>query len=665
MKRLIFVLMMFLSLTGSGQSGKIPLRQIADIDTTTIVKPQWQAYIESLFSTQYWTPDANGIRYNGNVGINNPSLANHKLSVGGSIFVSQDISGNSATVYEADIQELRVGYRTITSSIPSPSFTGLFGFNGVIWMNSADNKLYFTNSTNTYDLTSGGAGGTYTGWNLLSNGVSRASISNGANVNFAAGSGIGISYSGVDNTLTFTSTGAGVTSQWIDDVYGISYTAADPKGRVGIGTSSQTGYVLNVGKPISGWAANFENSHVNSHGIRIKTGNSLSSYASIYVESPSGGLFDLTNNGALRFRKYGVGSFAGTATKLLGVDISGNVVETSTTGSSYTLPLAANGTRGGIQIGYSPTSNNFALQLSSEKAYTAVPDATTSVKGISMFSSLNFSVSGGTVSIATNGVNEDNLNCLNTPDDNSLLGYNTSTGTFQWRYPTESSSKWTDAGTYTYLTSTTDRLLVGYDTDYLPGYKMVVNKIGNNSAYFSGNVSISTPYGLAVGTSTLYNGQLTLSNSTTVSYTSNSGTYWANQNGKPYYTNGVGVVKDLLDSPDYGTIGLNLTTSTATIDASLRTNAYATSITNNVTVTINNVNSSTHVSKGTIVIFHSNTTPYTLTLYCNTDGSGNDLICRTEAGSGVINLSTTASTYDIISWEYNNGVFYATSKTVK
>ena len=42
---------------------------------------------------------------------------------------------------------------------------------------------------------------------------------------------------------------------------------------------------------------------------------------------------------------------------------------------SYTLPLAANGTRGGIQIGFttSATNRNYAVQLNNEKAYVNVP----------------------------------------------------------------------------------------------------------------------------------------------------------------------------------------------------------------------------------------------------------------------------------------------------
>ena len=50
------------------------------------------------------------------------------------------------------------------------------------------------------------------------------------------------------------------------------------------------------------------------------------------------------------------------------------------TDTVYTLPLAANGTRGGIQIGYSSSGKNYAVQLSSEKAYVNVPWTDTTYK---------------------------------------------------------------------------------------------------------------------------------------------------------------------------------------------------------------------------------------------------------------------------------------------
>ena len=52
-----------------------------------------------------------------------------------------------------------------------------------------------------------------------------------------------------------------------------------------------------------------------------------------------------------------------------------------TTPPQYSLPLAANGTRGGIQIGYTQSGKNYPVQLDSEKAYVNVPwsDTTYSV----------------------------------------------------------------------------------------------------------------------------------------------------------------------------------------------------------------------------------------------------------------------------------------------
>lgn len=41
--------------------------------------------------------------------------------------------------------------------------------------------------------------------------------------------------------------------------------------------------------------------------------------------------------------------------------------------NNYSLPLAADGTRGGIQIGYTENAQNYPVELSSEKAYVNVP----------------------------------------------------------------------------------------------------------------------------------------------------------------------------------------------------------------------------------------------------------------------------------------------------
>ena len=54
--------------------------------------------------------------------------------------------------------------------------------------------------------------------------------------------------------------------------------------------------------------------------------------------------------------------------------LTGQNTETYTLPSGYSLPLAADGTRGGIQIGATSLGvKEYAVQLSSEKAYVAVP----------------------------------------------------------------------------------------------------------------------------------------------------------------------------------------------------------------------------------------------------------------------------------------------------
>lgn len=73
------------------------------------------------------------------------------------------------------------------------------------------------------------------------------------------------------------------------------------------------------------------------------------------------------------------------------------------TNTVYSLPLASSGTRGGIKIGYTSTTNNRAVQLSSEKAYVNIPTASSSTTGLmssTMVSKLNGIASGATADSA-------------------------------------------------------------------------------------------------------------------------------------------------------------------------------------------------------------------------------------------------------------------------
>ena len=69
-----------------------------------------------------------------------------------------------------------------------------------------------------------------------------------------------------------------------------------------------------------------------------------------------------------------------TATGSLGTSLTGNgttgdpfLLTLTSPDTTYTLPLAADGTRGGIQIGYSENNKNYPVELDNEKAYVNVP----------------------------------------------------------------------------------------------------------------------------------------------------------------------------------------------------------------------------------------------------------------------------------------------------
>lgn len=103
-------------------------------------------------------------------------------------------------------------------------------------------------------------------------------------------------------------------------------------------------------------------------------------------------------------------------------------------GGSYTLPLAANGTRGGIQIGYSEsslsTNRNYAVKLSGEKAYVTVPWIEYDLSPYATTSSVNTALEEYLKIDGTRAM-EGSLR----PDTNSdgSSGYNLGTSQFYWK----------------------------------------------------------------------------------------------------------------------------------------------------------------------------------------------------------------------------------------
>lgn len=64
---------------------------------------------------------------------------------------------------------------------------------------------------------------------------------------------------------------------------------------------------------------------------------------------------------------------AGDRAGLMSADDKTKLNGIAANANNYSLPLAANGTRGGIQVGYAANGRNYPVQLSGEKAYVNVP----------------------------------------------------------------------------------------------------------------------------------------------------------------------------------------------------------------------------------------------------------------------------------------------------
>ena len=175
----------------------------------------------------------------------------------------------------------------------------------------------------------------------------------------------------------------------------------------------------------------------------------------------------------------------------------------------YSLPLAANGTRGGLQIGYVSSDNDFALKLSSEKGYVSLPDASTTTRGIASFATSNFTTSYGYVTIKDAGITANNLTngtvgyaklaTYNAATDGASLTYSSGVNSLSWNVITglpsqathsgkylttngttaswasvSTGSNWTNGTNFSYYTDSGDDLGIGYTTDQ-GNYKLQVN----------------------------------------------------------------------------------------------------------------------------------------------------------------------------------------------
>ena len=165
--------------------------------------------------------------------------------------------------------------------------------------------------------------------------------------------------------------------------------------------------------------------------------------------------------------------------------------------NNYSLPLAASGTRGGVQLGYSTSGKNYAVQQSGEKLYVNVPwtdttysDATTSTHGLMSTadkSKLNGIASGAnnySLPLAANGTR-----------GGVQVGYTTSGKNYAVQLSGEKmyvNVPWTDT-TYSAATTSAAGLMSAADKSKLDGIASGAQKNNLNylveAIYFSGGVA--------------------------------------------------------------------------------------------------------------------------------------------------------------------------------
>ena len=248
------------------------------------------------------------------------------LMDGGSATTRQKISGDGTVSVASDAN----GNITITgsahpTSLPNPKSLKLKVYNGTT--TSAD-TTYYGGETNNTEVS-----------------VAGATAITGISANAAAG-----------GSTTFTLTKANGTTSTFD----VTVTASVATGATKLTDSS--------GNTISEGDAT--NPVYFSAGVPVATTYSLNKTV------PSDAKFTDTWNAMVGATSSANGTAGyvsappkdGYNTKFLRADGTWVVP-----GGTYSLPLAANGTRGGVQIGYTTSGKNYAVQLSSEKMYVNVP----------------------------------------------------------------------------------------------------------------------------------------------------------------------------------------------------------------------------------------------------------------------------------------------------
>ncbi len=306
--------------------------------------------------------------------------------------------------------------------------------------------------------------------------------------------GSGITISGNNDTITITNSDGdtGLPAIIVDDAQGnmsfgnANVTATTVRTKIGAGTGD--GVVESLTTTGTSGAATLSNAGVLN----------IPNYANDNDNDYLTGLSFNTTNGVLTATVQNQSNVT--------VDLDGRYL------TSYTLPLAANGTRGGIQIGYTESGKNYPVELSSEKAYVNVPWTDTVY----------------TLPLAANGTR-----------GGVQIGYSENGK----NYPVELSSEkmfvnvpWTDNNSVDYINAATFNTGNGILTGTGIGNAGFSVDLDGRYVTSSGVTSVATGNGLSGGTITS-TGTLTMSGSYTGNFTvtgditSSGGSAWLTAQG--------------------------------------------------------------------------------------------------------------------------------------
>lgn len=352
--------------------------EIGAVTSGTTYYPIVAANSTTAATRQY---DATGIAYTGTNGTANGSNGNALLTLGNNT-ASTTANWKKGTVRlygtTAYYTDLVSGAPTANRTITFPNKTGTVAL--------TDDIPSITDTNTTYTLTNALASHKFT-WTFTAGGSGSGSTTTTAEL--VAGTGITLT----DDTTNKKITIASSITNTDENVKSTAVTAATTNYIVGSTTSSTT--TGGLSKHASAILYTTADSGTSGY-TQLRLGNTTATTSAggkegqIRLYGTNATYYTTLKAGAVTSSNKTITFPNATGTVALTSDIptvptktsdltndSGFITASHT--STYSLPLAASGTRGGVQIGYSESGTNYAVKLSSEKMYVSVPWTDTKV----------------------------------------------------------------------------------------------------------------------------------------------------------------------------------------------------------------------------------------------------------------------------------------------